>query len=463
MRNRSIRFKLTLWFTLIITALVGITFAAVMLASRSVLRSTIRQYLISTVEENIDNIRLQSERGDTDANLYIPCGTGFLEINLDFMETVNDVHTALYTSGGEMLYGENPISRFTVNEPFVSTRIRSVKAGGVKYEIYDRKLDIDYNGDSLWIRGVVPETRSETQLREITRTSLFMLPVLIGLAVLSGYLLSDRMLAPIRKIEETAESISKGDDLKKRIPTGKNNDEVNRLAAGFNNMFDRLENAFEKERQFTSDASHELRTPVSVILAQSEYTLEKERSAEEYREALGTVREQADRMRMLIGDMLDYTRIDQHSERYSFERVDLSALVNEACSDMKLLAGERMTFTWETEPGVETEGNALLLRRLVQNLVSNAFRYGYEDGTTKVSLSAEGGHPVISVADNGPGIDAADQEKIFDRFYRGDRSRTEQGTGLGLSMVKKIADLHGARIVLKSAPGEGSEFRIVFR
>ena len=464
MKNRSVRFKLTLWFSLALTVVAAITFVAVRFTSRTVLRGTVRDYLISAVEANVNKIKYVNERGDSAANSYIPYGEGFLQIDLDFMDVINDVRTALYTPDGVMLYGENPLSRQTEELEFGESRTWYLDHGGIRYGLYDRKLNAGLpNGGALWIRGVVPETKSDAQLKKITRLSLIFLPGVILLAVLSGYILADRLLSPIRKIQNAAEAITRGDDLKKRIETGKNNDEIGRLSGIFNDMLDRLERSFESERQFTSDASHELRTPTSVIIAQSDYILEKERTPEEYAQAFAVVRAQGGRMNALITDMLDYTRMEQGAERYPFETVDLSALVKETADQMALIGAKGITVSSNIAEGVAVSGNKQLLSRLIQNLISNAYRYGKENGHTAVSLEQTGGKAVLSVADDGIGIAESEREKIFDRFYRSDSSRSVRGTGLGLSMVKKIAELHRADIVLESEPGKGSDFRIIFK
>lgn len=464
MKNRGIRFRLTLWFSLAMIAIVVVTCWITLGASRAVLRGTIRDYLISSVEENVDKIQFVSETGDRHANSYIPYERGYLQIDLDFMNVVYDVHMALYTADGSLLYGENPLSRQIGDLAFHESRTWTMDAGGVHYLLYDRKLNIDLpDGGVLWMRGIVPDTRSLLQLRAIIRLSLVLLPLLMILSVLFGWMLTDRLLSPIRKIEKTAAEITNGDDLKKRIHVGGSNDELHRLAVVFNRMLDRLEAAFDAERRFTSDASHELRTPTSVILAQSDYILEKERSPEEYEEAFLVVRKQGERMKSLISDMLDYTRMEQGAEHFAFEALDLSGLVSETAGQMAMIGRENVRLDTQIEKDLHIQGNPALLSRLLQNLISNAYRYSKDDGHILVSLTGTEENVVLSVADDGIGIEEQDLGKIFDRFYRADASRSVHGTGLGLSMVKKIADLHHAGIEVESRPGSGSTFRIIFR
>ena len=183
-------------------------------------------------------------------------------------------------------------------------------------------------------------------------------------------------------------------------------------------------------------------------------------------QAIRTIRRQGARMNGLINDMLDYTRMEQRSEQYEMTQLDLSGLTAETAESLALLQINGITLEMEIEPGITINGNRFLLLRLLQNLISNAYRYGKKDGVIEVRLARDHVQntdvAVLSVKDDGIGIAEEEQSRIFDRFYRSDASRSVQGTGLGLSMVQKIADLHGAEITLESAPGEGSCFSVRF-
>ena len=249
---------------------------------------------------------------------------------------------------------------------------------------------------------------------------------------------------------------------KRRIETEESDDELGRLARVFNRMLDRLERSFEAERRFTADASHELRTPTAVILAQTEYSLERDRSPGEYREALRTVQKQGRRMSTLIDDMLDYTRLEQSPERYPFAVLDLSRLTQEAAEEFAMLGVRGIAIHTEVEPDVYVSGSAMLLSRLLRNLLSNAVRYGKENGCVQIGLRSAEGKAILSVRDDGIGVAPEERERIFERFYRSDSSRSVQGTGLGLPMVRRIAQLHGGTVELESEVGRGSTFRVVF-
>lgn len=465
MKNLSIRFKITLWFAAALALVVSVTCALILSVSNRVIQKTIKDNLIETVAHNMDEVEYYSDIRDrktiNNADHYIRYGVGFLEIDDDFLDEVNEVYTALYQENGTLLYGENPIAKETAGLPFVNTGLQTIASGGVKYYILDRKLTRE-GVDELWLRGIVANTQGETQLSSIAKMSFVLLPLLALVAVLGGYLIAGRMLRPLREISAAASRIGKGGDLKQRIVLGEGKDELHQLADSFNGMFERLDRAFEAERQFTSDASHELRTPMTVIMAQCEYSLEEERSAEDYRKALEVIHRQGRKMSKLIQDMLRFMRLEIRAESYTRETVRLTELVEAVCEDMALIQENGITLTVKTQDGIVMEGNRELLTGMLTNLISNAYRYGSENGHIHVELREKEEEVVLSVADDGIGIAKEEQEKIFRRFYQADNSRTGNGFGLGLALVSEIAQFHGGSITVESEVGSGSTFLLHF-
>lgn len=475
MKKRSIQIRTTILYALLLLVMVTLTVLIFRTISISVLQKTIRSYLVSATDENANKISYAVSREEADkvdpGSILIAHDDAYLAIDDDFMDIINDVTCSLYTQAGEMLYGENPLARQMEGAAFDVSRIYQMASEGTTYYVYDRKLIVE-GVEDLWIRGMVPLTESVRQMSDITRILIFILPFLFVLALTAGFFLTGRMLKPIRSMEKTAEEITKGSDLTRRIDVGKGEGELYDLAGTFNEMLDKLENAFAAEQRFTSDASHELRTPMSVIMAQAELTLSADRTEEEYRDALRVIRRQGGRMNALINDMLDYTRMEQRRENYPLVPMDLSQLAGNIADDMALLREKNITLTADIAPDISVMGNRVLLTRLIQNLISNAYRYGREDGRIEVSLkrlphteesAAEGvQHVALSVRDDGMGIREEELDKIFDRFYRADASRSTKGNGLGLSMVKKIAELHDAELSVESTEGVGSTFTVVF-
>lgn len=461
MRSLSIRFKITLWFMIALLIVVFFTFFIVLSANRQVIQKNIRDNLIETVEHNVDEIEFYNNINNVDlhneSDYFIRFGGGYLEIDDDFLDQVNEVYTALYHVDHTLIYGENPISRQVSELEFVDSKIQNVNSKGTLYYIFDRKLALK-GLEGLWLRGVVSERQGITQMSDITSLSLLLLPFMVLVSVIGGYLLAGRMLRPIQKISESASQISSGGDLKKRIVIGEGKDELHQLAESFNAMFQRLEESFQAERQFTSDASHELRTPVSVITAQCELSLEESRSGEEYEEALRTILRQGRKMSKLINHMLDFTRLEMRADSYMRQLLDLTELVESVCFDMALIQEKGIILNYEVEKGVKICGNYQLLSRMLTNLISNAYRYGKENGHIFVCLKLEEQEVELSVSDDGIGIALEEQTKIFRRFYQADNSRSGSGTGLGLSMVYEIVQFHNGAIRVESELEKGSTF-----
>ena len=314
----------------------------------------------------------------------------------------------------------------------------------------------------LWIRGVVSKQQSEAQLGKIISVTLLFVPVLAVVAMAGGYFLMQMLLKPLKEIQQTAGQIASATDLSKRIEI-KRDDEIGKLSGSLNTMMDRLQESFENEKRFTSDVSHELRTPLSVILGESEYMLEKECEKEEYAEALEVIQRQGRKMDTIVNDMLSFSRMDQGIENYCFEKTNLSSLVRDVVTECGKWDRKGIQLSSEIEDDIYVSGNAFLLERMTRNLIDNAYKYGNENGHVDVRLVTEDGYARLSVEDDGIGISEEDRDKIFLRFYRADASRTEEGTGLGLSMVSRIAELHDARIELQSEEGKGSCFSIIIK
>lgn len=461
MRNLSIRHKITLWFSAALIVVVFFAYLVVLSVSNQIIQKTIRDNLVETVEHNMDEIEYYSGQGElasrNEVDDYMQYQDGYLEIDDDFLDQVNQVYTGLYANDIMLLYGENPIPMESAKLNFVDSKVQKIRVDGTLYYIFDRKLEVE-GLEGLWLRGVVSELQGAAQMSDITRISLILLPLLVLLAITGGNLIAKRTLQPIREIAKTASQISNGSDLKKRIALGEGKDELHQLADQFNDMFQRLDTAFEAERRFTSDASHELRTPLTVITAQCDYSLEEARSEEEYEKALRVIRRQGRKMSRLVNDMLAFTRLEVRSDSYRKESLDMTELVSSLCFDMSLIKEHQITLTWDTDEKVTYCGNRELFSRMLTNLVSNAYHYGKENGHIKVCLRKAEQMVLLTVSDDGIGIAKEDLDKIFRRFYQADDSRSGDGAGLGLAMVYEIVRFHGGTICVESEPGKGSTF-----
>ena len=473
-RKRSIKFNITLTFSVAMIIVAVLTFLLIRVVAQNVLEANTSQYLMGAVESNVDKVKFTKKKNKkinkiTKAVL-IKYKDGYLRIDRGFLEEMKDVQIGLYDKDGNILYGNNPLTKdkdIDFVPSFSVSRVYKQSINKTPYYIYDRKM-VGKKLNGLWMRGMVPLTNEMNQLATITKIALMFLPIVIILAILIGLFISRKLLKPVNKMEEAASSISQGSDLKKRIDIGNGTGEIYDLADDFNEMISRLDDSFEAEKRFISDASHELRTPMSVIMAQTELTLEQDRSSEEYKSAIEVINRQGGRMNTLIDTLLDYTRLEQRADEYQMMPIDLSELVTDLCQDMKLIKLKDITLEYDVEPGITVSGHKVLLTRMLQNLIDNAYKYGNDNGNIWVTLKNNKENVILSVKDNGIGISEQGVDKIFDRFYREDSSRTHQkrmayGYGLGLSMVKKIVEMHDANIRVISEEGQGSEFRIYFK
>jgi two-component system, OmpR family, sensor kinase len=284
---------------------------------------------------------------------------------------------------------------------------------------------------------------------------------IVGLGMTWAWFLSRRILAPIEQISGIAERIS-ASNLSDRIDESKIMTELSRLAQVLNKMFGRLQESFDRQARFTADASHELRTPTSVILAQSELALAKQRSPEEYKEALQACYRAAKRMESLVDGLLTLARIDAGQLEIRDEPVDLRELVENAVAMLRPLADRKHIELKCDLHTVEVAGDAERLGRVVANLVTNALTYNREGGQVRLQLVSDEPNAVLTVSDTGIGIAEGDLPKIFERFYRADRARTGNGggVGLGLAICHEIVRKHGGSIDVASTVGEGTSFTV---
>ena len=330
--------------------------------------------------------------------------------------------------------------------------------------MYDVQYEME-NGQEFYIRGVVSVTETQKEFLIAVRFAVILLPLTVILTVLIGYRLIRRTLLPVRQMTETVQEIQKDGDLSRRIgvsqDTGK--DEFYQLAGTFDGMLESLEQAFLRERQFTSDVSHELRTPVSVILAQCEASLNRTDLSEEQRKEILLIRKKAGEMSQMISQLLLLSRADQGRQQLNKEEINISELTEIIVEEHKMLAQRRkIEVHTKIEPNITGYLDESFYIRMLDNLISNAVSYGKEGGNIKVTLHQIPSGVRGTVEDDGIGISRDDQVHIWERFYRVDASRTgkEDGShsGLGLSMAKWIAQAHGGNVRVESELGKGSCF-----
>ncbi len=303
--------------------------------------------------------------------------------------------------------------------------------------------------------------------RELARLTLIMILaglLLVAFASIGGSLIIRRALSPVQSVVYTARRIT-ADDLTLRIDAKNRKDEIGELVATFNDMIARLDKSVQKIRQFSGDVSHELRTPLTIIRGEIEVILRKERSGEEYRTTLESALEESHHMEKIIDDLLFLSRMETAAKLNFNQDVALDEVLSRVLDSRGAAARQKgLAFTIGHALPLRVRGDRTLLERLVTNLVDNAIRYTPAGGRIEMALAKEDAASVLEVRDTGIGIPAESIPFIFDRFYVVDPSRSKEigGSGLGLSIVKSVADLHGASVEVRSRVHEGTIFAVRF-
>ena len=328
-----------------------------------------------------------------------------------------------------------------------------------------RSLTRDHpiGGHAFRVTVSIPLAGVEREQQQVRKAMIVAIPIILLLAGGGGWWLASIGLAPITEMAGRAVRLPLTGTEDLGEPARR--DELGQLTRAFNGLVSRLRTALQTQQQFMADASHELRTPVSIIRSAAEVGLSRERRDEtEYRETLAIARDQARRLTRLVEDMLVLARADAGGYPVHPVNLDLGEVVDDCRRAVKVIAAERgVQLQSSTEREVPFRGDEDLLRRLVTNLLQNAIQHTRPGGSVAVGLASENGHVAIRVADGGPGIPPADRARIFDRFVRLDEARTGNGAGLGLPIAKWIAEVHGGSLVLEASSPAGSTFCATLR
>lgn len=455
-RHLPISLRLTLWYALLLAVTV-VAFGGFLYA----------ETLNRAIAEGA--ALLQAEATQIAAQVDVRNGRLFPPQDLGDLPP--DAYFALYGPGGRRLALHGPAWAVPVAAEEVARR-------PVRYSVQGQdwmaiRLPLEEDGRPI---GSLVVFRSLESAEESAQRLLWLmalaLPVLLVFSGAGGYWLSRRALAPIDRVIRTARAIREG-DLSQRIGLSHASDELGRLVATLDEMLDRLEESFTRQRQFTSNASHELRTPVAVVRAQAEAAL-AEREPQAWRSALQVIRRESERMSVMLAQMLELVRGDARHREGAQEPIDLNALVEGTAASFQPLADEagvRLSAETPPEP-VILHGDQSALTQALVNLVQNALDFTPRGGQVRIStrVDRERGVAELSVADTGVGIPEEDRPHIFERFYRGHNRRQADveasptrpagGAGLGLSIVQQAVEILGGSVEVETAVGRGTTFTL---
>lgn len=451
----SIRARLTLWYLLVFVPLL-VGFSTYIYSQLSLdLRKQFDTSLLRTAQATADYFSEFAERNNA---------VGGAQETVRELQLGN-ISTAVFRNR-ELLASSGPeVSKAIASTKILST-LRSDRQPSFATEPTESKrlVVVSFEVDTLNYSVVVLEPLDQLigLLKQMRQIILFGLPAALALAAMGGFLLAKKSLEPVVTISSQAEHIS-AKNLDERLKIANPRDELGRLAGVFNALLSRLDASFRIMREFMADASHELRTPLAIIHGEAEVSLTQNRSNAEYKQSLGIIREQSIRMARIVSDMLALARADAGQQRLQLEELYLNDLVEECCKAAQSLAGPKgVHLTFEAGEDLPFRGDEELLKRMAVNLLDNAIHYTPPGGSISVKLKSEPSCLRLIVSDTGIGIPPDSAERVFDRFYRVDssRSRAEGGSGLGLSIVKLAAEAHRGSVDLLSEPGRGSTFTV---
>ena len=467
MHLRSLRFKLTLWYVLILGILL-ISFSSFLYLTLS-----------KSLRRDVDNkLRSQAELIASES-LSPLAKLGFenidqaLEASMN-LKPIGKFIQVLDESGN---IGKKSDNLKNVQLPISLNALKNASKGIITFET-NRSMGnaplriitfpiLENNRISKIIQVASSLEDVEDALNTLFIILMITVPLALMVASLGGQFLAYKALKPVDNITQTARLIT-SKNLNQRIKPPKVKDEIARLIETFNEMIFRLDQSFRQIKQFTSDASHELKTPLTILKGEVEVTLRKERTSPEYQQTLKSNLEEINWMSQIVDDLLLLSKVDSGELRLHKEDLNLTGILNEVVSQMNILAESKKLRIEASNHHEEVHifGDALRIRELFINLISNGIKYTEEEGSIHITLTKDNqpdlGNPFVKiiVSDTGIGIAEEDQERIFDRFFRVDkaRSREQGGSGLGLSICKWIVEAHQGEIEVASEIGKGSSF-----
>ncbi|HMD43654.1 MAG TPA: ATP-binding protein [Candidatus Acidoferrum sp.] len=475
----SVRARLTVWYSIAL---------GIVLIFLAVLTYLIYQRNITQRTET--NLAELASAFTTTFESELPDQTGMEGVKEAALEAMKEhrfrdtIFVVLNSAGNVVissleLPSADPTHERITEEIFSSPEFREATENGKTEGIVRRKLPGGKDGFHAFTSTLTAGDKSyklvllqslhsqEELLLDIRNTFLLVIPISLLLAGAGGYFLARKSLAPVAAMASQARKMGAA-NLGARLEVANQRDELGQLALTFNQLLDRLEDSFEKQRRFIADASHELRTPVAILRGETEVTLSRpSRSPEEYRETLGVLRDESQRLAGIIEDLFTLTRADAGEYPLSHKELYLDELATDSLRRARTLAmAKNITLASEIVPELPLRADEALLRRMLLNLLDNAIKYTPEGGNISLACAKQENGYIVSVTDTGEGIPKEMQGRVFERFFRVDQARSREGgahggAGLGLSIARWIAEAHHGRLELTRSDATGSTFSVI--
>lgn len=463
----NIRLRLTLWYTAILFLILMAFSLAVYIGLTRSLLAAVDTHLQREVGEILGNLKFEhSGKEEDDREDHNTASNAEIELKYTPEE---GVFWRILDTGGQPLadpgYFEGADFSPEVIHSGQVTFEYAALSSGTPIRLLTAPFVIEQQG-----AGVIQVAESYQHIQEVQRQLIWLLVLGVPFTLLAasggGWVLASSALAPIDRITRTAAQIS-AHDLHRRLNLKLPNDEVGRLAATFDTMLARLEDAFERQKRFIADASHEMRTPLTILKGDVEVALNRPRTAEEYKETLEMVNHTTDRMSALVEELFLLARTDNNRYPVNLKDMDLiHLLMKEISRLMPHALKKQVALNLDAPDSLPIKADPDKLARLFTNLIENGIKHSDAGSAVTVTASTAGGNACVTVTDTGPGIPPEHLPFLFDRFYRVDKARARNdivessGAGLGLSIAQSLAQAHGGRIEVSSTPGHGTTFTV---
>lgn len=372
-----------------------------------------------------------------------------------FLFQEEDYKYVILDDSGNLLEGEYP-KGFPEGLEVENGKLRTIKVNGTDYYFQDRKS----LHSPLTLRCVIEQSKVDSDYDKFVYYTWGFVLFIMGISIGMWKLLENREMRQINQVVEMVGKIGSEKSLSKRIEYDGRFAEIVCLVQANNRMLGQLQEMFETQKRFTSDVAHELRTPITVLMAECEYAGQKIPKEGEIWEAFQVIERQIGKMNSIIVQMLNLSRLDQDKMNLNREWIDLGEIVESVCDDISFQNTKQVEFMINIAPEFNVYADIGLMTILVQNLLDNAVKYGPDGGKVWIWSQETGEEYLLHIKDEGKGISKENQEKIFRRFFRVEKSELIEGFGLGLSLVKRIAEKHHGEVTVESTLGGGSTFTL---
>jgi heavy metal sensor kinase len=458
-RPKHVRTRLTLWYLGVLTGILAVYLAGVSLLLFWQMSSVLKR-LAEEDLETVKGLLYRDAQGQVGVREDYHHHTDWKQVQERLLEILAPDGTVLCrnerlgnrTMGGPPFPGEGEHG-YSGRLARISDGTRVILISG-EYDLQGQTVlvRVGYRQDLIW-----------NQLKETLLVLLAVLPLVLAGTAYAGYRMVDRALDPIGRMAHRAEQIN-SQHLNERLPVGNVEDELGHLARVFNAMLSRIEQSFEQLQRFTADASHELRTPLASIRSIGEVGLQRSARPEEYRDTIGSMLEEVNRLTSIVESLLTLSRADAGQIRVQVSVFPLMALVREAAALLEVLIDDKqLTFTLEGDESAGAQADRLYVRQAVVNILHNAVKFTPAGGLISARIECIGqGWVELSISDTGPGIEPEHAKKVFERFYRVDEARAgeNRGAGLGLSIARWAVQANNGEIGVTGALGAGCRFWI---